>query len=59
MQKLIMRKIFYEGIVRFSNINAIDIIQPRINIIALDIEDDFNIVKELSSTWLFPTTCLS
>ena len=35
-----------EGIVRFSNINAIDIIQPRINIIALDIEDDFNIVKE-------------
>ena len=34
-----------EGIVRFSNINAIDIIQPRINIIALDIEDDFNSIK--------------
>lgn len=35
-----------EGIVRFSNINAIDIIQPRINIIALDIEDDFECVKK-------------
>ncbi len=35
-----------EGIVRFSNIHAIDIIQPRINIIALDIKDNFNIVKE-------------
>ena len=35
-----------EGIVRFSNIDAIDIIQPRINIIALDIEDSFDVVKE-------------
>ena len=34
-----------EGIVRFSNISAIDIIQPRINIIALDIEDDFETIK--------------
>ena len=30
-----------EGIVRFSNIYAIDIIQPRINIIAIDEEDSF------------------
>lgn len=36
-----------EGIVRFSNINAIDIIQPRINIIALDIEDSFEYVKDI------------
>lgn len=36
-----------EGIVRFSNINAIDIIRPRINIIALDIEDSFDQVKEI------------
>lgn len=35
-----------EGIVRFSNINAIDIIQPRINITAIDIEDHFHQVKE-------------
>ncbi len=35
-----------EGIVRFSNINAIDIIQPRINITAIDIEDHFRQVKE-------------
>ncbi len=34
-----------EGIVRFSNIDAIDIIRPRINIIAIDIEDDFDQVK--------------
>lgn len=34
-----------EGIVRFSNIDAIDIICPRINIIALDIEDSFDKVK--------------
>ena len=32
-----------EGIVRFSNIAAIDIIRPRINIIALDIEDSFEV----------------
>lgn len=36
-----------EGIVRFTNINAIDIIRPRINIIALDIEDDFEKVKDV------------
>lgn len=36
-----------EGIVRFSNINAIDIIQPRINITALDVEDSFSYVKEM------------
>lgn len=36
-----------EGIVRFSNIHAIDIIRPRINIIAVDIEDDFNQVKTI------------
>lgn len=36
-----------EGIVRFSNIYAIDIIRPRINIIALDIEDSFEEVKKV------------
>lgn len=36
-----------EGIVRFSNIDAIDIIRPRINIIALDIEDSFEHVKDI------------
>ncbi len=36
-----------EGIVRFSNIDAIDIIRPRINIIALDIEDSFEHVKNI------------
>lgn len=36
-----------EGIVRFSNISAIDIIRPRINIIALDIEDNFEHVKDI------------
>ena len=36
-----------EGIVRFSNISAIDIIQPRINITAIDIEDHFRQVKEI------------
>ena len=34
-----------EGIVRFSNIDAVDIICPRINIIGLDIKDDFEQVK--------------
>lgn len=36
-----------EGIVRFSNIDAIDIIRPRISIVALDIEDNFGRIKEL------------
>lgn len=36
-----------DGIVRFSNIAAIDIIRPRINIIALDIEDSFEVVKNV------------
>lgn len=36
-----------EGIVRFSNIYAIDIIQPRINIIAVDEEDSFKHIREL------------
>lgn len=36
-----------EGIVRFSNIDAVDIISPRINIIALDIEDTFEHVKDI------------
>ena len=36
-----------EGIVRFSNIAAIDIIRPRINIIALDIEDSFEVDKNV------------
>lgn len=36
-----------EGIVRFTNIYAIDIIRPRINIIALDIKDSFEQVKEV------------
>ncbi|MEG2276234.1 MAG: gliding motility-associated protein GldE [Odoribacter sp.] len=36
-----------EGIVRFSNIDAIDIIRPRINIIALDIKDSFEQVKNI------------
>ena len=36
-----------EGIVRFGNIDAVDIIRPRINIIALDIEDSFEVVKNV------------
>lgn len=36
-----------EGIVRFTNIYAIDIIQPRINVIAINQEDNFGHVKEL------------
>lgn len=36
-----------EGIVRFSNIYAIDIIQPRINIIAVSLEDNFNHIRQL------------
>lgn len=36
-----------EGIVRFSNIHAIDIIRPRINVIAIDIEDNYTQVKEV------------
>ena len=36
-----------EGIVRFSNINAIDIICPRINIIAIDIEESFEQIKNM------------
>lgn len=36
-----------EGIVRFSNISAIDIIRPRINIIAIDIKDSFEHVKDI------------
>ncbi len=36
-----------EGIVRFSNIYAIDIIQPRINIIAADLSDNFGQIKKL------------
>lgn len=36
-----------EGIVRFSNIYAIDIIRPRINIIAIDIDDNFEHVKNI------------
>lgn len=36
-----------EGIVRFSNINAIDIIHPRINVVGIDIEDHFDKVKEI------------
>lgn len=36
-----------EGIVRFSNIHAIDIIRPRINIIAIDFEDNYEHVKDI------------
>ena len=36
-----------EGIVRFSNIHAIDIIRPRINVIAIEIDDDYKSVKEV------------
>ena len=36
-----------EGIVRFSNIYAIDIIQPRINVIAISQEDSFEHVREV------------
>lgn len=36
-----------EGIVRFSNIDAIDIICPRINIIAIDIKENFDEVKNI------------
>ena len=35
------------GIVRFSNISAIDIIQPRINIIAVSLDDDFEHLRQL------------
>lgn len=34
-----------EGIVRFSNTHAIDIIRPRINVIAIDIEHNYEQVK--------------
>ncbi len=47
MQKSNDEKDILEGIVRFSNIAAIDIIRPRINIIALDIEDSFEVVKNV------------
>lgn len=46
-QEINEEKDILEGIVRFSNIDAIDIICPRINIIALDIEDSFEKVKEV------------
>ncbi|MGL5684096.1 MAG: gliding motility-associated protein GldE [Marinifilaceae bacterium] len=36
-----------EGIVRFSNINASDIIQPRINVVALEHDDSFKEVKKV------------
>lgn len=36
-----------KGIVRFSNIYAVDILQPRINVIAVDRKDNFKRVKEL------------
>lgn len=36
-----------EGIVRFSNIYAIDIIQPRINVIAVNQEDSFEDIRNL------------
>lgn len=36
-----------EGIVRFTNIYAIDIIRPRINIVALNITDSYEHVKEV------------
>lgn len=35
-----------EGIVRFSNIYAIDIIQPRINVVGIDTEETFGHVRE-------------
>ena len=41
------KKDILEGIVRFSNIAAIDIIRPRINVIALDIKDSFEHVKDI------------
>ncbi len=36
-----------EGIVRFSNIDTIDIVCPRINIISIDIKDNFEHVKSI------------
>jgi gliding motility-associated protein GldE len=36
-----------KGIVRFSNIYAADIIQPRINVVAIDKKENFAKVKEL------------
>ncbi|MDL2251339.1 gliding motility-associated protein GldE [Odoribacter sp. OttesenSCG-928-J03] len=36
-----------KGIVRFTHIYAIDIIQPRINVVAVDEKDDFDRVREL------------
>ena len=34
-----------EGIIRFSNIDVIDIIRPRINVVAVDIEDHYDEVR--------------
>lgn len=45
--ELTEEKDILEGIVRFSNISAIDIIQPRINIIAISLEDDFEHLRQL------------
>lgn len=45
--ELTEEKDILEGIVRFSNISAIDIIQPRINIIAISLEDDFEHLRRL------------
>ena len=35
-----------EGIVRFSNICVVDVIKPRIEVLAIDIESNFNEIKE-------------
>lgn len=38
-----------EGIVRFGNIDAVDIIRPRINVIAIDSQSTYRQVKEIIS----------
>lgn len=45
--ELTEEKDILEGIVRFSNISVIDIIQPRINIISISLEDNFEHLHQL------------
>lgn len=52
--ELTEEKDILEGIVRFSNISAIDIIQPRINIIAVSLDDDFEHLRQLIMNTVTP-----
>lgn len=48
-----------EGIVRFGNIDAVDIIRPRINMIAIDSQSPYKQVKEVITEHGYsPDTCL-